>query len=436
MKNEWQAGWKRGIAAALCGLMIFALGACGSDSGESGGTQEGKEFAGEEIAVLLPPWYEEGIAATIPEFEEATGIKVNLEILDWDPLRDRIVTACSSGKAPADVTEFSWDWVGNFGAAGWYAPLNDSLDDAFWADSMTKDTFKYGEDYLAVPIYNDFRLTYVNKADFTAAGIEAVPAGADEILEAARKIKASGVEEYPVALPLSAVAATTTPWFMLTKSYGGELFDENYQPLFLEKDSAGYRAMNWIMTGLSEGLIDPASLDYQGMDVVDRFKLGQGSIDIAGWAGNVTEYFNSEKSQISDSVEVIKVPGAEGVSRTYGLLEGVGIPAASEHKGAAAEFIKWINRPEFVESFFVDYGIFPSSQAVIDKLVGEGKIPGGEVVSEVLGTIEPLFPQGAPEWYGNWESETAAVMNQMAKGQLSLDAGLAAIADAAAKLQK
>ncbi|MGL5255740.1 MAG: extracellular solute-binding protein, partial [Proteocatella sp.] len=349
-------------------------------------------------------------------------------------LKDRIVTACSSGQAPADVTEFSWDWVGTFGAAGWYEPLNGYLDEAFWSDSMTKDTFKYSDNYLAIPIYNDFRMTYVASKDFEAAGIKEMPQSADEMLEAARKIKASGAEEYPISLPLSATAGTTTPWFMLTKSLGGELFDENMNPMFLEKDSAGHKAMEWIMTGLNEGLINPASLDYQGMDVVDRFINGEGSIDIAGWAGNVTEYFNAEKSKISESVKVVKVPGADGNSRTYGLLEGWGIPSASEHKEAAAEFLKWVSREEFIESFFLDYGIFPSSKNVMDKLIADGKIPGGDTVSEVLGTIEPLFPQGAPEWYGTWEGEVASIMNQMAKGSLTLDQGLQAIADSAAKL--
>ena len=422
-------------------LLIFALGllvclaACGGETANPDAEND-QPYAGEEISVLLPPWYEEGVTAAIPEFEEATGIKVKLEIMDWDPLQDRIVTACSGGTAPADVTEFSWDWTGTYGAAGWYEPLNDYFDEAFWEDSTTKDALKYQDNYYAVSIYNDFRMTYVNGADFTAAGITEIPADADDILEAARTIKASGTEEYPIALPLSATSATTTPWFMLTKSMGGELFDEAMQPLFTEEDSAGYQAMAWIMTAWEEELINPAVVDYEGMDVVDRFKTGEGSIDIAGWAGNVTEYFNAEKSSIADSVQVIKVPGVDGATATYSLLEGWGIPAASEHKGAAAEFLKWMTTPESAERLFLDYGIFPSSQQVIDKLVADGSIPGGEIVSEVLGTIQPLIPQGAPEWYGTWQEQTATIMNQMAKGELTLDQGIQAIADAAIELNQ
>lgn len=428
---------RRGFLGAGAGaaLALMLAGCSSSESGKSSKTSD-KPYAGEEITVLLPSWYEEGITAGIPEFEEQTGITVKLEIMDWDALKDRIVTSCSSGTAPADITEFSWDWVSTFGASGWYEPLNNYFDNELWDDCVTKDSYKYGSDYLAMPIYNDFRMTYVNSKDFKDAGIDSVASDAFELLEQAKQIKEKGVEDYPISLPLSATAGATTPWFMLTKSLGGELLDDNYEPAFLESDSAGYKAMKWIFDAWDAGLINPAAVEYQGSDIVDHYMNGDGSIDIAGWSGNVTEYFNKEKSAIADDVEVIKVPGNGSETRTYSLLEGVGIPSTSEHKEAAAEFIKFINTDSFLKTFFTDYGIFPNSQKVIDELIESGDIPGGEIVSEVLGTIEPLFPQGAPEWYGTWEGETATIMNQMAKGELDLDGGLQKIADSAKELNK
>jgi len=430
--------WKICLICILT-CMLLTLAACGNNAGTDTPTEpeasaDAQPYAGQEITVLLPPWYQEGLEATIPDFEAATGITVNLEILDWEPLQDRIVTSCSTGVAPADVTEFSWDWVGTYAEAGWYEPLNDYFDSAMWDDIITKDIFAYQGQYMAVPIYNDFRLTYVDTADFSAAGIQEIPSTAQGMYDAAKAIKEAGVEEYPIMLPLSATSATTTPWFMLTKSYGGELFDDDWNALFTAEDSAGYQAMSWIINGFKEGLINPAALDYKGTDVVERFKNGEGSIDIAGWAGNVTEY-TKEDSPIAKTVEVIKVPGTETSSRTYGLQEGVGIPAASEHKEAAAEFIKWINQKDFLESFFTDYGIFPNHASTIESLTQAGAIPKGEMVGEVMNTIEPLFPQGAPEWYAVWESEVATYMNQMAKGELTIDQGLQAIVGIAENLK-
>lgn len=423
------------IIAIFLIIAILAAGVFGcSSKPASKEAEKQQKFAGTEIQVLLPPWYtfsEEMLA----EFEKETGIKVKLQILDWEPLQDKIVTSCAANVAPADVTEFSWDWVGKFGEAGWYEPLNKYFDDKFMSDIITRDIFKYKNDYLAIPIYNDFRLTYINKKNFEQAGIKDIPTTPEALMEAAKQIKAKGIDQYPLTVPFSATSATTTPWFLLTKSFGGELFDQNWEPLFESKDSAGYKAMDYLAKGLLvDKVIDPASIGYKGTDVVDNFKEGKGTIDLAGWAGNVQDYKNPEKSKIAGGVEIIKVPGIDGKSRTYGLQEAIGIPAASKNKEAAAEFIRWLNTPQNVKRMFLDIGIFPNHQSTISELVKEGKLPGGETVLEVMPTIEPLFPQGAPEWYSSFETDVATTMNQIAKNTMSVDEGLKHIADNARKL--
>ncbi|WP_251862376.1 extracellular solute-binding protein [Clostridium sp. Marseille-Q2269] len=426
---------KKGICKIFISITlitIFMISFVGCENNKKDANK--KSNSGEAITVLLPPWYQKGLEKTIPDFEADTGIKVKLEILDWEPLQDRIVTSCSTGVAPADVTEFSWDWTNTYGEAGWYEPLNKYFSDDMWKDIATKDVFSHKGKYMAVPIYNDFRLTYVDTADFTSAGIKDIPTTADSMYEAAKKIKAAGVCNYPILLPLSATSATTTPWFMLTKAYGGELFDNNWNPLFAKKDSAGYKAMSWVMNAYKDGLINPAVLDYKGTDVVDHFKKGDSSIDIAGWAGNITEYTKKD-SAIASTVKVIQVPGTKDGSRTYGLQEGVGIPTASKHKEAAAKFIKWINKEKFMENLFTEDGIFPNHASTITALTKANKMPQGNTIKEAMSTIQPLFPQGAPKWYAAWESDVATYMNQIAKGQLTMDQGLKSIAGSAAKLK-
>jgi multiple sugar transport system substrate-binding protein len=431
---------KYGSIKALIIFLIIAVLSAGvmgcSNKKFSKEAEKQQKFAGSEIQVLLPPWYafsDEMLA----EFEKETGIKVKLETLDWEPLQDKIVTSCAAKTAPADVTEFSWDWVGKFGEAGWYEPLNKYFDEDFMSDISTRDIFKYKDDYLAIPIYNDFRLTYINKQRFEQAGIRNIPATPEELMEAAKQIKAKGIDQYPFIVPFSATSATTTPWFLLTKSFGGELFDQNWEPLFESKDSAGYKAMDYLVKGLFVNkVIDPASIGYKGTDVVENYKQGIGTIDLAGWAGNVQDYKNPEKSKVANEVEVIKVPGINGKSRTYGLQEAVGIPAASKNKEAAAEFIRWLNTPQNVKRLFLELGIFPNHKSTISELVKEDKLPGGETVLEVMPTIEPLFPQGAPEWYSAFETDVATTMNQIAKKTMSTDEGIKHIADNARKLAK
>src|SRR3954471_8147079 len=86
---------------------------------------DAKPLAGKSITVLLPSPQGAPIAA---EFEQATGIHVDLQTLSWDDIRPKLVTALIAGTAPADVTEFDWSWTGQFSAAGWYMPLNEVID--------------------------------------------------------------------------------------------------------------------------------------------------------------------------------------------------------------------------------------------------------------------------------------------------------------------
>ncbi len=421
----------------IISLSLVFIGCQKSTSEEDNqNNSDDKKFEGTEITALLPPWYSFP-QEMLDEFEKETGIKVNLEITDWESMHDKLFTSFAAGVSPADLTEVSWYRVPSYADNGWFEPLKKYFDDDFYSDISTINMFGYKDDYYAIPIYNDFRLTYLNKKYFKEAGITENPETPDELLEAAVKIKESGACKYPITVPFSATTASTTPWFLLTKAYGGELFDENFEPLFDKKGSPGYKAMEFLMKGLHEyKVIDPASVGLEGKEVVEVFKEGNAAIDLAGWSGNITLYKNPEKSKIADDVEVIPVPGVHGKSRTYGLQEALGIPAASENKEAAAEFIKWLNKPENVKKLFLDMGIFPNHLSTVSELNNEGNLPGGETISKVLPTIENLFPQGAPTWYSDFRTEAATIMNQMAKGSISLDDGIKQITDKAREVAK
>src|SRR5699024_10419765 len=122
-----------------------------------------KSNDGKEITVLLPKEIPDDM---IKDFEEETGIHVNFETLAWDNIEERIVSSAAAGVAPADVTEFDWSWVGKFGSAEWYTPLNDSFDQEYIDDTPTMEVFKYNGEYLGVPYLNDFRVSYFNQKYF------------------------------------------------------------------------------------------------------------------------------------------------------------------------------------------------------------------------------------------------------------------------------
>ena len=396
---------------------------------------QAKPYAGQSITVLLPPW------GTLPKdmtdrFTAETGIALDMQTLGWDDIRTKIVTSELAGKAPADVTEVDWSWVGQFGGAGWYEPLDGLVSAALRKDAPTDRIFTYDGKLIAMPYNNDYRVLIVNAAEAKKGGIEAAPKTLDELMADAKTLKAKGVVTYPIGLPLSATEGSATAWYLLTKAFGGELFDKDFKPLFADKDSAGYKALAWEAEALKAGLIDPASTGLKDVDIQELFKNGQIAYDVAGWAGNLALYNDKDKSKVAGDAVAALMPSASGPSRTFGLPGAVGIPTASTHKGAAGAFVNWLLQPENQSECYTALGNLPTRTSVLGSLDAAGKLAGGQVLIQQAALVEPLFGQGTPSWYPQFSGVAATAINQVAKGQISVDDAVKQIAAGATEAMK
>ena len=146
------------------------------------------------------------------------------------------MTALVAGTAPADVTEFDWSWTGPVPAAGWYTPLHGRASTRRTvADIRRAKIFTVDGNLLAVPYNNDFRVMLVNKKQFAEAGITKLPKTLDELAGRRQADQGQGRScQYPIGLPLSATEGASTAWYLLTKAFGGELFDKDFKPLFTD----------------------------------------------------------------------------------------------------------------------------------------------------------------------------------------------------------
>ena len=387
-------------------------------------------LAGQSITVLLPSPQGANIAA---EFEKDTGIHVDLQTLTWDDIRPKLVTALIAGTAPADVTEFDWSWTGQFSAADWYLPLNDLIDPATVSDIGVANIFTVNGKLLGIPYTNDFRVMLVNKKQFADAGITKMPTTLDELFEDAKQIKAKGIVQYPVGLPLSPTEGASTSWYLLTKAFGGDLFDKDFKPLFTTPDSAGYKAMEFELKLLKEGLVDPASTGLKDSQINDNmFAKGLTSIMISGEPGRLGQMNDPAQSQVAGQVAAILVPTVSGKTRSYGLPEALGIPRVSQNRDAALTFVKWFTTKNFqIENY--KNGVLPTRTSALMELNQQGKLISGDVLIAQAKTVEPLFAQGTPTWYPQFSSAVNTAINGAAKGQITVDQAMQNIAEATKK---
>jgi multiple sugar transport system substrate-binding protein len=391
---------------------------------------DAKPLAGQSITVLLPSGQRPGLAE---DFEKETGIHVDLQSLAWDDIRAKLVTALLAGTAPADVTEMDWSWTGQFGAAGWYTPLDTLVDEATVKDMGTSSIFRYDGKLIGIPYSNDFRVLIVNKEHFAKAGITTMPKTLDDLLAAAKAIKAKGVAAYPIGFPMSASEATSTTWYLLTKAYGGELFDKDFKPLFTDPTSAGFKALAFEVDALKQGLVDPTAPGLTDQNVHQMFMDGQVSIEISGEPGRLSTYNDATKSKVAGNAVAVLFPTASGSTRSYGLPEALGIPTTSEHKEAALAFAKWMTSPDQSIRDYNETAMLPTRTSALETLTKAGKLQSGDVLIQQASAAGALFPQGTPIWYPQFSSAVYNAINQAAKGQISVDDAVKQIADETAK---
>ncbi|MFO1540318.1 MAG: ABC transporter substrate-binding protein, partial [Chloroflexota bacterium] len=151
-------------------------------------------------------------------------VELILEMPNLDTYRDSLTTQASGG-APPDVAQIATSWLPPLADAGVLLDWEEagySPDLLGRMDPALRDGARYEGGLTGLSYGASARAVFYNQALFEQAGIEAVPTTWDELLEAARKLKAAGVEIpfYYEGKGQEAMAAWFNyPYF----SYGGEL---------------------------------------------------------------------------------------------------------------------------------------------------------------------------------------------------------------------
>jgi multiple sugar transport system substrate-binding protein len=439
---------RRLAAVATAGLLLGAA-ACSSGSGGSSGAgaappasfQAGalnRAYAGQTITVLLPPW---GAMAQsqLAKFTAQTGIKVNLQQMAWDSIHDKVVSAEAAGVAPADVTEVDWSWVGQFGAAGWYTPLNKYLPSSLITGSPVAANFDVNGQQIAMPYNIDFRGTIVNMTLLKKAGIGSPPTTWAQLLADAQQLKARGVLASPVGIPLSVDEGTSTPWYALIKSAGGQVLNSDDTPAFSSANSAGQQALEFEATLYKDGLIPRGEVSLTDQQTSSLFASGQVAIELSYSPSALGGYITPSTSKVAkDDIVFAAIPGTDGTTTgTFGLPEGLGIPKQSTHVGAAAEFIYWWEQlPQLLASYNnPNMGNLPPLTSALSYLNQKGDLVDGSQVMAVLPSVSPLFKGGAPDWYPQFSTDVATMIQNVVEGKSSASAALQQLASEAASLK-
>jgi len=353
------------IVAVMSTLLILSM-MSSVGAGAASSSINWRQCNGQTVKVLLDahPW-QEAIQGRIKEFENLTGIKVELTVLGEDTYWDRVTLGLSSAEPPFDVFMLSPNQTGFTGYQNkWIAQL-----DSYIADTrLTDQSYEFDDFYpfivdgfrfpnakgrlYAIPLTMETYMLFYRKDLLKQQGID--PAKlltmddwlkALEILDKAYRkdgIAAAVIRGQDPTMPDELLAAVYNYWgdrpFLAQRMF---YFDSEWNPRFT--DPAVIKAIDLWARLINYG--PKGSTSFTWYDCVHQFASGKAAtfwFD-ASVFGSIFE--DPKQSKVVGNVGYAPVPATETGHGTTHWAWGLSIAEKSKVKNAAWLFVQWATGP-------------------------------------------------------------------------------------------
>lgn len=341
---------------------------------------------------------EDDIRAMTAAFEAANaGIKVNLELVPYEALHDKIVAAQGAGGSGYDVVLFDVIWPAEFGSKGFLQDVTARIpaDDNAKVFDGAWTTVDYDGKRWGMPWILDTKYLFYNEDMLKQAGIAAPPKTFEELAAQARIIKDKGLANYPIVWSWAQAEALICDYTVLVDAYGGSFFADG-KPAFATGGSL--EAVSYMKKTLDDGLTNPNSREYLEEDVRKVFSSGE-----AAFALNWTYMYNlandPKESKIAGKVGIVPAPGVEGKTQASGVngSMGLGITASSQHADEAWKYITFMTSQPTQDKYAkLSLPIWKSSYddpAVAkgqENVIAAAKVSLGEMLAR---PVTPSYPE-------------------------------------------
>lgn len=412
------------LMATLLVVLALILSACGGDD-DDGGTDGDPETtaaggaATEKLTVfLIPSPNATAVAALATDFTAETGIEVEISETPYGEAHQKQILAFQTGNGQYDVVQFDNTFLANYGANEFLEPLDEYVDgsteyDADDFSTALQDYGDYEDQTLGLILSTEPFLLWYRTDVYEDLGLE-VPTTWDEYLANAKAISDAGEADGQVMG--YATPANTWWWMQLVWSFGGDLYDDGFNPTVNTPEVAA--ATEFYVESL--GAAPAGGIAATGDDVTNLF-ISQNIGQMIQYSGYHPLVVDPETSNYPDTIATARVPiGTEDVIHLAGW--NIGVPADSKNKDAAWQFLEYVmgktNAKKFLEAGAAAPGRI--STTTDPDLLAETpylshlNIPDGVRVER--------YPQ-LTVW-PEFEKVTGDVLANILSGQTSIDEGL------------
>ena len=287
-----------------------------------------------EIRVLLANHpYGDLLKAAIPEYEKATGVKVNVESLQESQLTTKLTTEFATRSSTVDVFMTRPLQEGKmFYKNGWYEPITGYDFSDYPKNAM--DVASFGNKAYIVPLVTEWEVLYYRIDLLKKAGIT-VPTNFAELEAAAKKLHSGDIVGFASR---GKGAAAVTQLSSYVYNYGGAYLDKG-KAVFDSKEAL--EAIRFYGRMLAN--YGPAGVTNMSWEnIMPLFQAGK----IAMWTDASVFYgqiVDPSKSQVpAENVGIANFPaGPKGNTPFIVVSWGMSIAKQSKNKELAKDFIKW-----------------------------------------------------------------------------------------------
>lgn len=339
---------KRFLALFLCLLMIFAMAACGqttqdtTDTADDAQQTEAKPYDGVTLRVILATHdWTTAIEPKLPEFEEATGMKVEFEVYPENQLSDKLNVELGSGGQYIDVFMCRpLQEVQQFIQNGYLAEVSElQADEEFdFDDFITAAVNGYAQNgandgkYYGVPLVTERQVLFYRKDLLEKAGIE-VPTNLDELMAAAEAL--DGIEDGVVGFTGRGKGnPAVTQFSTYLYAFGGDFIDFETNTATINTPEA-IEAFEYYGKLLRE--YGPASATNMHWNECAAL-YSTGGAALCTDADAIWQSFCGPETEVYENAGFAVSP----TNATWNICSwGLGVSANSPNKEAAMEFVKW-----------------------------------------------------------------------------------------------
>jgi multiple sugar transport system substrate-binding protein len=350
---------KTAAVLAAFALVLGLSAGCSSGSSSSGKTltywASNQSTSLEADKQILQP--------ELDKFEQATGIHVNVEVIPWPDLLNRILGATTSGQGP-DVLNIGNTWSASLQATGALVPFDDATlakvggRDKFIASSMAS-TGAEGQPPSSVPLYGLAYGLFYNKKIFADAGLQP-PQTWPQLLDVARKLTDKNKGQYGLAIEGSSYTEAAHFAFMFGQQQGAQLFNGD-KPQFDSPQMVA--AVKQYVDLIASGLVNPNDAgNVNDVDMDAEFSSGKAAMIMQ--QNNATATLKSQGMDESQ-YGVVPIPAIDplpaGGKPIATHVAGINIAAFANSKNpdGALQFINFMTSVDEQKVLNAKFGSLP-----------------------------------------------------------------------------